>query len=378
MQPIFLLSLPRSGSTLLQRLLAAHPHIHTTAEPWLMLPLAQAAGYDNGLSMDYHPELAAMGIEDFSRGIPGKMRGLRSRMTEGLGPWLTPNIRHPELMKAGSIGKLLARLHCPVDGPDADALKQAINNTMRRIYAAHRTKAGSTADRFLSKTPRYYLISDFLSRVFPESKIILLWRSPLDNLASFYSTWLDKGLPTLAYGIDLMHGPSLMARAVKSLGAQALVVHYDQLLAKPDTELHRLMVFLALPDGADLLRQFETVQIPGFMGDPKRGNSPGLRPPVQDGWKKVFNTPQRRQVAGQWVATLPNEVCQTFGVDRAGLLAALELPADTSPIADWDAWFDAADAVRLPRPPETPAQRRRRRMRSWLPRFLRPKQRQEF
>ena len=34
---VFLLSLPRSGSTLLQRLLAAHPQVHTVAEPWLML-----------------------------------------------------------------------------------------------------------------------------------------------------------------------------------------------------------------------------------------------------------------------------------------------------------------------------------------------------
>ena len=34
---IFLISLPRSGSTLLQRIIGGHKDIHTTAEPWLML-----------------------------------------------------------------------------------------------------------------------------------------------------------------------------------------------------------------------------------------------------------------------------------------------------------------------------------------------------
>jgi len=34
---IFILSLPRSGSTLLQRILGGHSQVHTVAEPWLML-----------------------------------------------------------------------------------------------------------------------------------------------------------------------------------------------------------------------------------------------------------------------------------------------------------------------------------------------------
>ena len=37
---IFLISLPRSGSTLLQKMLTVSPEIYSVAEPWLMLPLA--------------------------------------------------------------------------------------------------------------------------------------------------------------------------------------------------------------------------------------------------------------------------------------------------------------------------------------------------
>ena len=41
-QPIFLFSLPRSVSTLLQRILAKHTAIDTAAEPWVLLPLTSA------------------------------------------------------------------------------------------------------------------------------------------------------------------------------------------------------------------------------------------------------------------------------------------------------------------------------------------------
>jgi hypothetical protein len=40
--PLFLLSLPRSGSTLAQRILAAHAGIATTSEPWILLPYLYA------------------------------------------------------------------------------------------------------------------------------------------------------------------------------------------------------------------------------------------------------------------------------------------------------------------------------------------------
>ena len=37
-EPVFLFSLPRSGSTLLQRMLSCHPDIATHSELWFLLP----------------------------------------------------------------------------------------------------------------------------------------------------------------------------------------------------------------------------------------------------------------------------------------------------------------------------------------------------
>ena len=46
-QLIFLLSAPRSGSTLLQRMIGGHSQIYTHPEPHLISPLAHLGFYDN-------------------------------------------------------------------------------------------------------------------------------------------------------------------------------------------------------------------------------------------------------------------------------------------------------------------------------------------
>ena len=61
---IFLVSQQRAGSTLLQRLLAGHPAVHTTAEPWLMLhPIYALRG--EGHDAEYNARVALKALEDF-------------------------------------------------------------------------------------------------------------------------------------------------------------------------------------------------------------------------------------------------------------------------------------------------------------------------
>ncbi|RZO53079.1 MAG: hypothetical protein EVA89_29835, partial [Sandaracinaceae bacterium] len=43
---LFLISTPRSGSTLMQRMLSSHSEIYTHPEPHLMTPLAHLGYYD--------------------------------------------------------------------------------------------------------------------------------------------------------------------------------------------------------------------------------------------------------------------------------------------------------------------------------------------
>ena len=54
--PIFVFSLPRSGSTLLQRVLMSHNDISSVAEPWILLPQIYSLKKEGTLS-EYSPKL---------------------------------------------------------------------------------------------------------------------------------------------------------------------------------------------------------------------------------------------------------------------------------------------------------------------------------
>jgi hypothetical protein len=68
--PLFLLSLPRSGSTLAQRILAAHEGIATTSEPWILLPYLYTLR-DSGIYAEYNHRSMILAIEDFCEMLPG-------------------------------------------------------------------------------------------------------------------------------------------------------------------------------------------------------------------------------------------------------------------------------------------------------------------
>ena len=71
MELLFLFSLPRSGSTVLQRLLAAHTKISTVSEPWLLLPFSYALK-SNGLFSEYDHGTCYKAISDFVQHLPNK------------------------------------------------------------------------------------------------------------------------------------------------------------------------------------------------------------------------------------------------------------------------------------------------------------------
>ena len=69
-RPIFLLSISRSGSTLIQRIIAAHGGIATASEPWLLLPHAYTLRRQ-GIDAEYVHPLLVEAIEDFGERLPG-------------------------------------------------------------------------------------------------------------------------------------------------------------------------------------------------------------------------------------------------------------------------------------------------------------------
>ena len=77
---IFIISQPRSGSTLLQRILFGHPDVQTSAETWLMLHPAYSLRH-RGITADYNAHFAYEGakefLENYTRGRDVQLDAIR-------------------------------------------------------------------------------------------------------------------------------------------------------------------------------------------------------------------------------------------------------------------------------------------------------------
>ena len=69
MAPIFIISLPRSGSTLLQKILTVHKSINSVSEPWILLPLAGMVKRDL-VTAEYGQLTCSMALEDLINTMP--------------------------------------------------------------------------------------------------------------------------------------------------------------------------------------------------------------------------------------------------------------------------------------------------------------------
>ncbi len=186
---IFLISQPRAGSTLLQRMLRNHPDIHTTAEPWTMLPSVYGLR-EKGHTAEYNAKSAWLAVDGFIRELPQQ----RATYLEGI------RLMHSHLYNA--------------------------------------VLQGTGKTYFLDKTPRYYHIIPELIEIFPDARFIFLLRNPLAVACSVMDTWIKgKWFKFHKYRADLLDAPRRLAEGIDVLGDRAITVHYERLLSDPEGEL---------------------------------------------------------------------------------------------------------------------------------------------
>jgi hypothetical protein len=185
----FIACQPRSGSTLLQKILGSHSDIHTTSEPWVMLHPVYALR-EQGVVTEYDVDLARTGLQTFIDELP-----------EGEQDYL--------------------------DG-------------LRRMYGHLYQQALSKTDAkfFLDKTPRYYFILQELKAIFPDARFILLFRHPLAVLSSILRTWVeDRWLTLSKHRQDLIEAPARLLSGSDTLGDAAVSIRYEDLVRDPAGEL---------------------------------------------------------------------------------------------------------------------------------------------
>ncbi|MFN0106644.1 MAG: sulfotransferase family protein [Bryobacteraceae bacterium] len=200
---IFVISQPRAGSTLLQRILAAHPAIHTASEPWIALhPLF--ALRPEGVSCNYSHALARNATLEFLSQLPGGQ----------------------------------------------DSYYEGVRRMLGHLYEC--ALAGSQKTIFLDKTPRYYFIISELRRTFPEARFVFILRNPLAVFSSMMETWV-KGiyfgkLCSLRNDLvhDLLTAPDLIMNGIRDFGPDAAVLRYEELAVTPDAAVRRLCRDLAI------------------------------------------------------------------------------------------------------------------------------------
>lgn len=276
---LFVVGAPRSGTTLLLRMLNAHPDILTRPEPHLLTPLAHLGYYDHVERASYDPFQAAMSAREFVAGLPNG--------------------------EADYLDALRAY---------ADTLYGRMLEPSGRRY-------------FLDKTPAYALILPFVARLYPRAKYVVLTRHPFAIFSSYAESFFDGD-----WEAAHRHNPVLeryvpaLARFVRESGVPHVHVRYEALVADPEAHLQDVCRHLDLPFHAEMI-EYGAAEVQGKgLGDPI-GVHADTRPNTRsvDKWAlEVKGHPARVDLLKRAVDRVADEDLATFGYTRESLWNELE------------------------------------------------------
>lgn len=271
-QPIFIFSVSRSGSTLVQRVIGSHSDVATVSEPWILLPY----GYTMrpyGVSAEYQQKTLFRAIEDFCKELP-----------------------------AGS------------EDYQAEWRSFAL-----RLYEK---AAGDGARYFVDKTPPYCLIVEEVIGLFPEAKFVFLWRNPLSIVSSIIETWKEWH-PTL-FRSDLFIGLPRLVAAYDAHRAGAHSVRFEDLVGGDIAHWSKLMTYLEIEFEPEALTRFSELELNGRMGDLTGAKLySALSSAPQEKWKRTLANPLRKEWSRRYLRFLGEDRLAVMGYDAEQLTREL-------------------------------------------------------
>lgn len=198
--PIFIIGMPRSGTTLVEQILGSHAEVHACGE----LPFIRRL------------------IQDWPDG-PGQGKPYPHRLGE-------------------------------MEGESLDELGEAYLRKVRQL-SSERTWA-------IDKMPYNFEYLGLISRILPQSRIIHCRRDPMDTCVSNYTTLFNGDAMAFSYDLRGLAGyhalyDDLMAHWARTLELPILELRYEALVEHQETESRRLLDFCGLTWDERVLRFHE-------------------------------------------------------------------------------------------------------------------------
>lgn len=293
---IFVIGPPRSGSTMLQRMLGSHSAVYTHPEPHIITPLAHLGYYDNVDKAPYDHINAAEAIREYVEELPGKE-----------GDYLDACRAYTDIL----YGRMLGR---------------------------------TDKSMMLDKTPAYGLVLPFLSKLYPRARYIVLTRQPLAVLSSYAESFFE-GDYDAAVGFNniLERYVPAMATFLRETDVPKFHIRYEDLVRKPEEKMAEIFAFLGLPNEEGAVDYGKHKHVEKSYGDPKVKHQ--TRPTTQSvsRWaKELASDPHKLDIARAIVERLDPDDLKTWGYDKETLFDRVAEASGRPPEKDkkwaWDSY----------------------------------------
>lgn len=275
---VFVIGAPRSGSTLLTRMLGAHSRLVARPEPHLLTPLAHLGLYDRVDRAPYDAVQAASSLRTFVDDMPG----------------------------------------------GEDAYLQDLRAFVATLYGRHLSDRDDAL--FVDKTPAYALILPFLEKLFPQAKYIVLTRNPFGIWDSYAASFFGGDYASAhTFNPILERYVPAIAAFLRRDAVPMLHVRYEDLVTDPEARLGDLHRFLGIEHEADTV-EYGDHQLEGQgLGDPL-GVHKNKRPVTAslEKWKTGAAEGDNAAFLRARLAALDPADLATLGYDAGALAADLD------------------------------------------------------
>lgn len=274
---IFLISAPRSGSTLLSRILHGTAAVHSRPEPHLLTPLAHLGPWERVEQAAYDPIISQRAMRDLLRDLPNG-----------------------------------DRVHL-------DACRRYADT----VYAS--LLAQGNKPFFLDKTPAYALILPFVRALYPQARFVVLTRHPAAIFSSYAASFFQGDFEAAHRFRPLLsqYVPPI-AHILTDPPAHLHHLRFEDLVETPEASLAALSDFLQTPLDPAALQYGDHPMAGKGPQDPTgvpRFQSP--QPARATAWMAAYHDrPDRRRIVERQLEGISDAELARWGVSRDALWTA--------------------------------------------------------